>query len=153
MLSPTLCDPMDYSMPGFTVLHYLLEFAHTHVHWVSDAIQPSHPLSSPFPPAFNLSPHQSLFQYVGSLHQMAKVLEFQLQHQSFWWRFRINFLWDWLVWSKELSRVFSSTTVWKHQFFSAQPSGKEYICQEEEVTLIVGQTVHPREKLNRTQRV
>ena len=77
----TLYDPMDCSMPGFPVHHQLPEFTQTHVHWVSDAIQPSHPLSSPSPPAFNLSQHQSLFQWVSSSHQMAKVLE--LQHQSF----------------------------------------------------------------------
>jgi len=64
----TLCDPMDCSMPGFPVLYYLLEFAQTHVHWVSDAIQSSHPLSSPSPPAFNLSQHQGLFQWISSSH-------------------------------------------------------------------------------------
>ena len=79
----TPCDPMDCSIPGFPVLHYLLEFAQTHVHWVSDAIQPSHPLSLPSLPALNLSQHQSLFQWVGSSHQVAKLLELQFQHQSF----------------------------------------------------------------------
>ena len=79
----TLCDPMDCSMPGFTVLHYFPEFAQTHVHWISDAIQPSHPLSSPSPPAFNLSQHQGLFQWVSSSHQVAKVLELQHQCHSF----------------------------------------------------------------------
>ena len=79
---PTLCDPVNCSMPGFPILHNLLEFAQTHVHWVNDAIPPSSSLSSPAPPAFNLSQHQGLFQWVGSLHQVAKVLEFQLQHQS-----------------------------------------------------------------------
>ena len=69
-----------------------LEFTQTHVHWVGDAIQPSHPLSSPSPPAFNLSQHQGLFKWVSSSHQVAKVLEFQLQHQSFQWIFRTNFL-------------------------------------------------------------
>ena len=81
---------MDCSTPGFPVYHQLLELAQTHVHWVSDAIQPSHPLSSPSPPAFNLSQHQGLFQWVSSLDQMAKVLELQLQHQSFQWIFRID---------------------------------------------------------------
>ena len=80
---PTLCNPMDCSTPGFLVHYQLLEFAQTHVHRVGDGIQPSHPLSSPSSPAFNLSQHQDLFQRVGSLHQEAKVLEFQLQHQSF----------------------------------------------------------------------
>ena len=89
---PTLCDLMDCSTPGFPVIHYLSMFAQTHVHWVGDAIQPSHPLSSPSPPTFNLSQHQGLFQWVSSLHQVAKGLEFQLQHQSFQWIFRVDFL-------------------------------------------------------------
>ena len=82
-LSTTLCNPMDCSTPGFPILHHLPELAQTHVHRDSDAIQPSHPLSSPSPPAFNFSQHQALFQSVSSLHQMARVLELQLQHQSF----------------------------------------------------------------------
>ena len=89
------CDLMDCSMPGFPVHYQLPELAQTHVHWVGDAIQPSHPLSPPSPPAFNLSQHQGLFQWVSSLHQVAKVLEFQLQHQSFQWTFRtISFRMD-----------------------------------------------------------
>ena len=79
---PTLCDPMNHSTPGLPVHHQLPEFTQTHVHRVGDAIQPSHPLSSPSPPAFSLSQHQGLFQRVSSSHQVAKVLEFQLQHQS-----------------------------------------------------------------------
>ena len=82
---PTLCHPMDCSTPGLPVHHQLLESTQTHVHWVGDAIQPSHPLLSPSPPTFNLSQHQGLFKWVSSLHQVAKVLEFQLQHQSFQW--------------------------------------------------------------------
>jgi len=74
---------MDCSTPGFPVHHQLPELTQTYVHWVSDAIQPSHPLSSPSPPTFNLSQHQSLLQWVRSLHQAAKLLEFQLQHQFF----------------------------------------------------------------------
>ena len=89
---PTLCHPMDCSMPGFPVLYQLLELAQTHVHEVGDAIQPFNHLSSLFPPAFNLSQHQGLFQRVSSLHKEAKVLEFQLQHQSFQCIFRTNFL-------------------------------------------------------------
>ena len=89
---PTLCDPVDCSTPGFPVLHHLLEFAQTHVHWVSDAAEPSHPLSAPSPPTFNLSQYQSLFQCVGPSHQVAKILELQLQHQSFQWIFRTDFL-------------------------------------------------------------
>ena len=199
-------------MPGLPVHHQLLESTQTHVRWVSDAIQPSHSLSSPSPPALNLSQHQGHFQWVSSLHQVAKGLEFQLQHQSFQWIFRTDLLrMDWvgspctprdsqessptpqfktinssvlsfwysptltsvldywktialtrwtvvgkvisllfnmlsrciiaflprskcllISWlqspsavifeSKKLSRVFSSTTIQKHQFFSAQPS-------------------------------
>ena len=90
--SPTLCDPMDCSTPGLPVHHQFLEFTQTHVHWVCDAIQPSHPLSSPSPPTFNLSQHQGLFQWVTSSHHVAKGLEFQLQHQSFQWIFRTGFL-------------------------------------------------------------
>ena len=89
---PPLCDPLDCSRPGCPVHHQLPEFTQTHVHWVSDAIQPSHPLSSPSSSAFNLSQHQSLFQWVSSLHQVAKILEFQLHHQSFEWIFRTDFL-------------------------------------------------------------
>ena len=74
---------MDCSMPGLPVLHQLLELAQTHVHQVGDAIQPSHPLLSPSPPAFNLSQNQGHFQGVSSLQQVAKILQFQLQHQSF----------------------------------------------------------------------
>ena len=88
---PTLCNPMNHSTPVLPVHHQLLEFTQTHVHWVSDAIQQSHPLSSPSP-VFNLSQHQGLFKWVSSSHQVAKVLEFQLQHQSFQWTFRTDFL-------------------------------------------------------------
>ena len=96
-LCPTLCDPMNHSMPGLPVHHQLPESTQTHVHWVGDAIQPSHPLSSPSPPAFNLSKHQGLFKWVSSLHQVAKVLEFQLQHQSFQWTPRTDLLQNGLV--------------------------------------------------------
>ena len=82
---PTLCDPMNCSTPGLPVHHQLPEFTQTHVHWVGDAMQPSHPLSSHSPPALNLSQHQGLFRWVSSSYQVAKVLEFQLQHQSFQW--------------------------------------------------------------------
>ena len=82
-LCPTLCNPMNHSTPGLPVYHQPPEFTQTHVHRVSDAIQPSHPLSSPFPPAPNPSQHQSLFQWVNSSHEVAKVLEFQLYHHSF----------------------------------------------------------------------
>jgi len=88
----TLCNPMDCSTPGLPVHHQLPEFTQTHAHWVGDVIQLSHPLSSPSLPAFNLSQHQGLFKWVRSSHQVAKVLEFQLQHQSFQWIFRTDLL-------------------------------------------------------------
>ena len=84
-LCPTLCDPMNRRMPGLPVHHQLPEFIQTHIHQVGDAIQPAHPLSSPSPPAPNPSQHQGLFQWVNSSHKVAKVLEFQLQHQAFQW--------------------------------------------------------------------
>ena len=88
----TLCDPMDCSTPGLAVHHQLLEFTQTHVHWVGDVIQPSHPLSSPSPSAFSLSQRQGLVKWVSAMLQVAKVLEFQLQQQSFQWTFRTDFL-------------------------------------------------------------
>ena len=81
----TFGEAVDCSTPGLPVLHHLPELAQTHVHWVGDAIQPFHPQSSPSPPAFNLSQYQGLFQWIGSSYQVAKVLELQLQHQSFQW--------------------------------------------------------------------
>ena len=86
----TLCHLMDFSTPGLPVHHQLPELTQTHVHWVSDAIQPSHSLSSSYPPTLNLFQHQGLFQWVSSLHQVAKLLEFQ--HQYFQWIFRTDFL-------------------------------------------------------------
>ena len=85
-------NPMNHSMPGLPVHNLLLESTETHVHWVGDAIQPSHPLSSPSPPALNNSQHQGLFKWVSSSHQVAKVLEFQLQHQSSQWTPRTDLL-------------------------------------------------------------
>ena len=120
---PTLCDPMDASTPDFPVLHYLPEFIQIHVHWVSDAILPSHPLPPSSPFAFSYCHHQSLFHWVSSSHT-AKVLA--LQDQSLQWIFTDWFLLGLTGWislqSKELPSVFSSTTIKKHQFFSAQPS-------------------------------
>ena len=118
---------MDCSMTDLPVHHQLLEFTLTHVQWIGDAIQPSHPLSSLSPPTFSLSQHQGLFQWDRFSHQLAKVLELQLQHQSFqcmkiqgWFPLGLT---DWSsLQSKGLSRVFSNTTVQKHQFFSAQLS-------------------------------
>ena len=93
----TLCNPMNRSTPGLSVHHQLPESTQTHVHWVDDAIQPSHPLSSPSPPALYLSQHQGLFKWVSSSHQVAKLLEFQLQHQSFQWTPKTDLLQDGLV--------------------------------------------------------
>ena len=97
----TLCNPMNCSMLGLPVHHQPPKFTQTHVHWVSDAIQSSHPLFSPCLPAFNLSQHQGLFKWVSSLHQVAKVLanvlEFQFQHQSFQWTLRTDILQDGLI--------------------------------------------------------
>ena len=111
---------MDCSTPGLPVHHQLPEYTQTHVHWFSDAIQPSHLLSSPSPPALNLSQHQGLFQWVSSWHQVAKVLEFQLQHQSFPWTPQDWSPLEWTGWislqSNGLSRGFSNITVQKHQF-------------------------------------
>ena len=109
-----ICYSMHCSMPGSSVFHYLLEFAQAHVNWVGNIIQPFHPLLSPSPPALNLSQHQYLFQWVGSLQQEAKILELQ------GW---IPLGLTGLIWqSKGLSRIFSNTTIQKHQFFSVQTS-------------------------------
>ena len=91
-LCPTLCDAMSCRTPCVPILHCLREFAQTHVHWVSDAIQPSHPVLPSSSPALNLSHHHCLFQLVGSFYQVAKVLELQIQHQFFQWKFRTTFL-------------------------------------------------------------
>ena len=91
--------PHRSSIPGFPVHHQLQKLVQAHVHLVSDAIQPSHPLSSPSLPASNLSQHEGLFQWVSSSHQVTKVLEFQLQHQFLQWIFKTDFVWDELVWS------------------------------------------------------
>ena len=104
-----------------------LEFTQTHVHWVSDAIQPSHPLLSPSPPTFSLSQYQGLFQWVSSSHQVAKVVEFQLQHQSFQMNIQDWFLLGWTGWIslqyKGLSRVFSTP-----QFKSINSSVLSFLC-------------------------
>ena len=121
----TLCHSMDCSTTGFPVLHYFLEFTQTHVHWVDDAIQSFHPLSPSSIPAPNLSQYQGLFQWVGSSHEVAKVLEFQFQPSVLpmniqgWVALGLTGLISLLF--KGLSRFVSSTTVWKQQFFGAQP--------------------------------
>ena len=123
-----------HSTLGFPVPHHLSEFAQVHVHWIGDTIQPSYPLL-PSSPAFNLSQHQGLFQWVNSSHQVVKVLELQLQHQSFqsiqgWFPLRLTCL-IYLL-SKGLSGVFSNITIWKHQFFGTRPSllSNSHICME-----------------------
>ena len=122
---PSLCDPMNYSTPGLPVHHQLPEFSQTHVHWVGDAIQPSHPLSSPAPPALNLSSIR-VFSNESAVHiRWPKYWSFSFnislsnEHPGL-----ISFRMDWLdlLQSKGLSRVFSKTTVQKHQFFGTQPS-------------------------------
>ena len=123
----TLCDPMNRSTPGLPVHHQLPEPTQTHVHWVGEAIQPFHLLWSPSPPALNLYQHQSLFNWVSSSHQVAKVLEFQLQHSSNEHPGLIPFRMDWLDLhavrgTLKTTWVFSNTTVQKHQFFGAQLS-------------------------------
>ena len=80
---PTLCNPMHYSMPSSSVLYHILEFAQIYVHWVSDAVEPFHSLSPSSPPALNLTQHQNLFQWVSSVHQVAKVLELQYQSNEY----------------------------------------------------------------------
>ena len=122
----TLCDPKDCNTSGLPIHHQLLEFTQIHVHWVGDAIQPSHPLSSPSPPTLNLSQHQGLFKWVTSSHQVAKsivvsastlVLPMNTQDWSpLGWTASIY------LQSKGLSRVFSNTSVQKHKFFGAQLS-------------------------------
>ena len=121
-LSPTLCNPMDCSMSGLPVPHYLQEFVQVYVCWISDALQPSYPLlpSSPF--VFSLSQHQGLFQWVGcsggqSIGASASFLPVSIQG---WFPLGLT---GWIsLQSKGLSRVFSSTTIWKHQFLNTQVS-------------------------------
>ena len=129
----TLWNPMSWSTPGFLVLHYLPEFAQTHVHWVHDAIQPFHPLAPLSPPALNLFQHQSIFQWVGSasdgqsIGASASVSVFLVNIQDW---FPLGFTGRISLWSKGLSQVFSNTTVQKHQFFGPQTSlgSNSYIC-------------------------
>ena len=121
-LCPTLCDPMDCSTSGIPVHHQLPEFTQTHVHWVGDAIQPSHPLSPTSPPTINLSQHQALFQWLSSLQQVAQVLEFKLvppMNTQDW--FRLGWTGCISLQSMGCSRAFSNT-IQKHQFFGAQLS-------------------------------
>ena len=104
-----LCDPNGLHLSAFPVTQQLLEFAQIHVHWVSDSAQPSHPPLPPSPLALNLAQYQGLFQWVRSLHQVAKGLEVILHHQSFQWIFRVDFLYDWVVWSPCCPRDFQES--------------------------------------------
>ena len=114
----TPCDPMNRSRPGLPVHHQLLEFTQTQFQWVGDAIKTSHPLLSPFPPAFNLSQHQCLFKWVGSSHQVAKVFGVSASASALPMNIQDWFPFGWTGWipllSKGLSIVFSNTTVQKH---------------------------------------
>ena len=126
-------NPTDCSTSGIPVHHSLLEFAQIHVHWVGDAIQPSHPLSSPFPLALNVFHHQGLFQWVALFIRWPKYWSFSFNiSPSNEYSVLISFRMDWLdlLQTKELSRVFSNTTVRKHQFFDIQPSlwSNSYVC-------------------------
>ena len=140
---PTLCKPMDYSMSGFPVHDYLLEFAQTHIHWASDAIQPSHPLSSPCPPALNLSQHQGLFQWVGLSHQVAKVLELHLQASVLpvtiwaWFPLRLTGFISLLSKGLESSRA----PQFKSIFFGAQSSLWSYSHHCRSVHITTGKTI------------
>ena len=106
----TLCHPMNCSMPGLPLSNHLPKFAQVHVHCIGDAIQPSHSLMPSSPSTLNLSKHQGLFQWVGCLHQMTKILELQLQHQSFQWTFRVHLPSDCLVLSPCCPRDFQESS-------------------------------------------
>ena len=118
----TLWDPMDCSTLSLPVYHQLAEFTQIHVHWVGDAIQPSHPLPAPSPPTFNLAQHQGLFQWVSFLHQV-KGLEFQLQHQSFQWIFRTDLLKDGLVGSAWVQGTLKSLLQHHNSAIPCSPPG------------------------------
>ena len=122
----TLCNPMDCSTPGLLVHHQLPDLTQTDVRRVGDAIQSSHPLSSPSSSALNLSLYQGLSQWVSSSHQVSKVLEFQLQHQSFQWIFRTDFLQYWLIWSPCSSRDSQESSL-SPQFRSINSSSLSFL--------------------------
>ena len=151
-----LCDPIYCGMPGLPVHHQLEEFAQTHIHWAGDVIQPSHPLSSSSP-VLNFSQHQGLFQWVSSLHQVAKVLEFQLQHQSFQWTPRTDLLYDGQVGSpcsprdsqksssasqfksinsSVLSLLYSSTLTSVHDYWKNLRFDYMDLCQQSDVSFL-----------------
>ena len=131
---------MDCSMPGCPVHHQFWEFAQTHVHRVGDAIQPSQPLLSPSLPVFNLYQHQALFQWVSSLHQVAHIMELQLQHQSFQLICRTNFLYDWLAGSPCSSRDSEEPSP-APQFKSIRSSPFSFIVQLSHPYMTTGKTI------------
>ena len=138
---PTLCDPMNRRTPGLSVHHQLPEFTQTHIHRVGDAIQPSHPLLSPFPPAPNLSQHQSLFQWVNSLHEVARVLEFQLQHHSFQRTPRTDLLQNGLV---------TSCSPWDSQESSPTPQFKSINSLALRFLMCIIESLYWRVEINTT---
>ena len=132
---------MDCSRPGLPVHHQLPEFTQTYVHWIGDAIQPSRPLLSPSPPIFNLFQHQDLFQWVSSSHQVAKGLEFQLQHQSFHWTLRTDLLAVQGTLKNLLQHHSSKASIlWCSAFFIVQLS-HPYMTTEKTIAL-TSQTFH-----------
>ena len=132
----TLCDPIDWSTPGLPVHHQLPELTQTLVNWVCDAIQSYHPLSTLSPPAFNLSQHQCLFKWVSSSHQVAKVLEFQLQHQSLQligeWKTKRGISTQWKIMVLERKEILSHATTWVNleatMFSEISQSQKDKYC-------------------------
>ena len=134
---------MDCSTPGLPVHHQLLELTQAHVHWVSDAIQPSHPLSSPSLPPLNLSQHQGLFKWISSSHEVAKVLEFQFQHQCFQWTLRTDLLWmDWLdllavqgTLKSLLQSHSSKASIFQHSAFFIIPLSHPYMATGKTIAL------------------
>ena len=135
-----LCDTTDCSMPGFTVHHQLPELTQTHVHQVGDALQSSPPLSSPFPPAFNLSQHQGLFQWVSSSRQVVEILELQLHHQSFQWIFRTDFIYNWLIGSPCSPRDSQESSL-TPQFKGNNSSALNFMVQLSYQYLTTGKTI------------
>ena len=139
----TFCDPMNSSTPGFPVLYCVPEFAWTLVLSISDAIQSLHPLLTPTCLAFDLSQEQGLFQWVGTWHQVAKALELHLQHKSFQWIFRADFLWDWLVWSPCCPRTLKSliqqqnlkASILQHSAFYMIPLSHTYMTTRKNIAL------------------
>ena len=141
---PIICDPMDCSTPGFPVHHELLELTQTHVHHVADAIQPSHPLLSPSLPTFNFSQHQGLFQWVGSSHQIAKVLSFSFSFSpSNEYSRLISIRMDWLdlLALQGLSRVFSNTKIWKYYNTSVLQHSAFFMAHLSHLYMATGKTI------------